>query len=283
MASLSDFVVTLDGEVVPADHRVANVDDPLFCRGDGVFETVLIRGGRARLLGEHLDRMARSAANVGLPPPEGTRWRTAALTAAAACGGDEAVLRMVFGRRGDGGATGFLTVSALPPRVLAARRDGVSAMTLDRGVTGHDPRTAPWSIAGTKSLSYGLNAAALRQARELGVDDVVLLATDGLVLEGPRSNVVVVDQRGDLVTPPASLPILAGTTVKAVFDTARSHGRTCREAPLRVADLRSAQGVWLLSSVTLAARVHTLDGVPLGVDPKVLDMTSFVAEAIGGP
>ncbi|MDP9164917.1 MAG: aminodeoxychorismate lyase [Actinomycetota bacterium] len=283
MASVGDFVVTLDGEVVAADHPVACGDDPLFGRGDGVFETVLIRGGRARLLGEHLDRMARSATNVGLPPPERTRWQAAALTAAAECSGDEAVLRLVFGRRSDGGATGFLTVSTLPARVPAARRDGVSAMTLDRGVSGYDLRTAPWSIAATKSLSYALNAAALHHARNLGIDDVVLLSTDGLILEGPRSNVVVVDEQGALVTPPASLPILAGTTVKAVFETARSQGRHCREAPLRVADLHTAQGVWLLSSVTLAARVHTLDGVPLAVDPGVLHMASLVAAAIGGP
>jgi 4-amino-4-deoxychorismate lyase len=283
MACVGDFVVTLDGEVVAADHPVACVDDPLFGRGDGVFETVLIRGGRARLLDEHLDRLARSAATLGLPPPERTRWLAAALTAAAECSDDEAVLRLVFGRRSDGGATGFLTVSALPARVPTVRRGGVSAITLDRGVSTYDPRTAPWSSATTKSLSYALNAAALQHARGLGIDDVVLVTTDGLILEGPRSNVVVVDEQGALLTPPASLPILAGTTVKAVFETARSHGRHCREAPLRVADLRAAQGVWLLSSVTLAARVHTLDGVELGVDPDVLDMTSLVAAAIGGP
>ncbi|MCV7134839.1 aminodeoxychorismate lyase [Mycobacterium hodleri] len=281
------MVVTLGGEVVTADVAVGHVDDPLFARGDGVFETLLVRDGRPCLLDRHLERLVRSASTVGLPRPDVIRWRAAVATAAQAWSGTgDAVSRLVWGRGRDGGPVGFVTVSALPDRVLAARRDGVSAMTLDRGVAVGDlradgPATEPWSTAGVKSLSYAVNAAALRHAQRLGFGDVVLVSTDGFVLEGPRSNVVIATSDGALATPPAALPILAGTTVAAVFDVGRRRGQTCAERPLRVADLLAAKGVWLLSSITLAARVHTLDGHALPVSAGVFDMAAAVDGAVG--
>jgi 4-amino-4-deoxychorismate lyase len=284
MATHSEIVVTLDGEIVEAAHPVGYVDDRMFARGDGVFETLLVRAGRARLLDAHLGRLARSAAIVGLPRPDPARWRAAAATASAAwTNGGDAVLRMIFGRGRDGGPVGFVTVSRLPDRALVSRRDGVSAMTLDRGSAAGGIAGAPWSIAGVKSLSYAVNAAALRHAERLGIGDVVLMSSDGFVLEGPRSSVVIATGNGVLVTPPTTMPILPGITVRAVFDVARRRGRACEERPLRVADLVVAQGVWLLSSVTLAARVHTLDGVVLPAAAETFDMAAIVDEAMDGP
>jgi len=284
MASHGEIVVTLAGEVVTADHPVVRVDDPLFGRGDGVFETLLLRNGRGCLIGAHLERLARSASTVGLPPPDVAQWRAAVASAAQAWpGAGEAVMRLVFGH-GRGGPIGFVTVSPLPDRALIARRDGVSAMTLDRGFSVADgpggSAPAPWSIAQVKSLSYAANAAALRHAQRLGVGDVVLTSTDGFVLEGPRSNVVIVAEDGVLSTPPSTLPILAGTTVKAVFDVARRRGETCEERPLRTTDLLAAKGVWLLSSITLVARVHTLDGAVLPAADGSVDMADIVDEAV---
>jgi 4-amino-4-deoxychorismate lyase len=46
------------------------------------------------------------------------------------------------------------------------------------------------------------------------------------------------------------------------------------------ADLVAAQGVWLLSSVTLAARVHTLDGESLRAAPMAADLAVLVDEAM---
>jgi 4-amino-4-deoxychorismate lyase len=70
--------------------------------------------------------------------------------------------------------------------------------------------------------------------------------------------------------------------VQAVFDVARAHGRACQSRPLRIGDLIAAQGVWLLSSITLAARVHTLDGRPLPTAPDGADIAALVDEAIDG-
>lgn len=281
MATRSEIVVTLDGEVIEPGRPIVYADDPMFARGDGVFETLLVRGARACLLDAHLARLARSAAITGLPAPDLARWRSAVTVALAERSDDgEGVLRLSYGRGRGAGPTAFVTVSALPARVLATRRDGVSAMTLDRGVAVGGGVAAPWSIAGAKSLSYAVNAAALRHAERLGFGEVVLVSSDGYVLEGPRSSVVIADGAGELVTPPPTMPILPGTTVEAVFDVVRRRGGACETRALRVADLLAAQGVWLLSSVTLAARVHTLDGVALPAAPTTAEMAALVDEAV---
>jgi 4-amino-4-deoxychorismate lyase len=274
-----DVVVMLDGGVVAPGHAVLNADDPLFARGDGVFETLLLRDGRASLLEAHLARLGASAAIVGLAAPEPARWRTAVAAAVARWGAaGEAVVRMVYGRRRDGTTVGFVTVSPVPTRVAAARTDGVRAVTLDRGSSAA-AQPAPWSVAGAKSVSYAANVAALRHAARLGAADAVFLSSDGFVLEGPRSAVVIYAD-GVFLTPPTSMPILAGTTVAAFFAAAQERGHACSDAMLRKADLVAAQGVWLLSSVTLAARVHTLDGESLRAAPMAAELAALVDDAI---
>lgn len=122
----------------------------------------------------------------------------------------------------------------------------------------------PWLLAGAKTLSYAVNMAALRHAERHGAGDVVFVSTDGFVLEGPRSTVVIAttgsDGRTCLLTPPPWYPILRGTTQQALFEVARNSGYDCDYQALRPADLVAAQGVWLVSSITLAARVHTSTG-----------------------
>jgi 4-amino-4-deoxychorismate lyase len=277
----SGVVVTLDGAVLDPQAPSVHADDPMLLRGDGVFETLLIRGGRPCLLAAHLARLATSAAVTDLAAPEPARWRHAVAVAVARWTDDgDAVLRLVLGRGRGTTPTAFVTVSAVPASAVAARRHGVAAVTLDRGGAAPGGARAPWSLATAKSLSYAPNTAALRHAERLGAQDVVFVDAHGSVLEGPRSTVLVVDDDGALLTPPTALPILPGTTMRAVFEQAREHGLACREEPVGIADLHAAQGVWLLSSVTLAARVHTLDGTLLRPTPLAADVGPLVDAAV---
>jgi 4-amino-4-deoxychorismate lyase len=128
--------------------------------------------------------------------------------------------------------------------------------------------------------------AALRHAERQGAGDVVFVSSDGYVLEGPRSTVVIATESEDgarrpyLLTPPPWYPILRGTTQQALFEVARNKGYDCDYRALRPADLLAAQGVWLISSITLAARVHTLDGKPLRPAPIAAELSELVDAAI---
>jgi 4-amino-4-deoxychorismate lyase len=65
-----------------------------------------------------------------------------------------------------------------------------------------------------------------------------------------------------------------------LFEVARNKGYTCDYQALTPADLFAAQGVWLVSSITLGARVHTLDGKALQPAPLAGDFSELVDAAI---
>jgi len=288
MASRPRVLVTLDGQLHDPAAPLLRADDLAAVRGDGVFETLLVRDGRACLLEAHLNRLAQSSRLADLPAPDLDAWRTAVdrgVRQWTAEGGGEGALRLVYsrGRESGGPPTAYATITPLPDRIAAARRDGVAAVTLDRGLPATGADTMPWLLAGAKTLSYAVNMAALRHAERLGAGDVVFVSTDGYVLEGPRSTVVIateVDGNPTLLTPPPWYPILRGTTQQALFEVARDKGYDCDYRALRPADLFTAQGVWLVSSITLAARVHTLDGRPLPTAPLAAELAELVDAAV---
>ncbi|MCX2712255.1 aminotransferase class IV [Mycolicibacterium sp. J2] len=257
------LIVTLDGRVRTADEPLVRGTDPALTRGEAVFETALVRDGHVCLLREHLARLLTSARIAGLPAPDAAAFDAAARAAVTGWPEGEAVLRLVHGR-----GVGFAAISPVPERAVAARRDGVAAVTL--------AAAPPDALAGAKSLSYARHCAALREAARRGAGDAIYLDADGQVLEGPRSSVVIADGE-TLLSPPSTLPILPGTTVAALFRTAPrvAHRR------LAIADLLAAQGVWLLSAVTLVSRVHTLDGVALAQAPLHTQLTAWVDAAVG--
>jgi 4-amino-4-deoxychorismate lyase len=236
-----------------------------------------------------------------LPVPDLPRWRAAVAAGIerwTADGGGEGVLRLVYSRGRESASlpagaagpatscTAFATIAQLPARVADARRKGVAALTLARGLPAGGASDMPWLLAGAKTLSYAVNMAALRHAERHGAGDVIFVSSDGYILEGPRSTVVIATESENgagnlaLLTPPPWYPILRGTTQQALFEVARNKGYDCDYRSLRAADLISAQGVWLVSSITLAARVHTLDGKLLPAAPLAGEFAELVDAAI---
>jgi 4-amino-4-deoxychorismate lyase len=291
MASEPGVVVTLDGQLHDPSAPLLHADDLAAVRGDGIFESLLIRDGRPCLLEAHLSRLTQSARMTDLPAPDLPRWRAAVSAGVERWNlyrGGEGVLRLVYSRGREGGSppTAYATIGALPARVAEVRRSGLAALTLARGLPANGTADMPWLLAGAKTLSYAVNMAALRHAEREGAGDVVFVGSDGLILEGPRSTVVIAAEpeagvgAPTLLTPPPWFPILRGTTQQALFEVARSKGYDCDYRALRPADLFAAQGVWLVSSITLAARVHTLDGKPLRPTALAAELAELVDAAI---
>jgi 4-amino-4-deoxychorismate lyase len=292
MAGEMGVVVTLDGSVQPPGALLLHADDLAAVRGDGVFETLLIRDGAACLVESHLQRLTQSARLMDLPEPHLPSWRDAIAVATGrwtAQTADEGALRLIYSRGRESGSapTAYVMVNAVPERVTAVRRNGLAAITLDRGLPAAGADAMPWLLAGAKTLSYALNMAALRHAARQGAGDVIFVSSDGYILEGPRSTVVIatdyeqgVGANPCLLTPPPWYPILRGTTQQALFEVARDKGYDCDYRALKIADLRAAQGIWLVSSMTLAARVHTLDGRLLPPAPMAAEFTELVDSAI---
>jgi 4-amino-4-deoxychorismate lyase len=170
MSGPPPVLVTLDGGVRDPRQPLLFADDLAAVRGDGVFETLLVRDGRACLIDPHLRRLAGSATMLDLPVPDPAAWRAAIGLATrqwAAQTADEGALRLVYSRGRESGSppTAYLTVNALAPRVQAARRDGISAVLLDRGLAATGSETMPWLLPGAKTLSSALDGGDRRSRR----------------------------------------------------------------------------------------------------------------------
>ncbi|MFW8569270.1 aminodeoxychorismate lyase [Corynebacterium propinquum] len=292
-APLTPVVYTLDvGAGTFRRHDPAQPvvfwDDAAVTRGEAVFESVLVRAGRAANLQRHLDRLQRSAQRLELPVPERELWvraTTAAVTdwqqhlaeagqqtgaLADADGVDasdlDAKCTWTYSRgRQSVAATGpqptaWLVIAPVTDAVLRQRREGVRAQLAPRGWT---------TTVGAKTVNYAATMSALRQAR--GFDDVIFVEPaigsserEARVLEGATSTVVLVlrdDGVGKrrLVTPAGD--VLAGTTVDALFEYAAARGWRCENRPVTAGELYQAESVWLISSVRIAARVTSLGGL----------------------
>ena len=242
-------------------------DDLGAVRGDGVFETLLVRDGHACNVARHEDRFLSSADMLQLPAPDLDRWREASALAVAewndgAIDGD-ASMRWVYsrGRESTGLPTGYIMVTPAAG-VAASRERGVRVMLAERGFELDLGNRAPWALIGAKTLSYAANMAALRHAREHGFDDVIFTSAEGNLLEGPTSTIILVRGRR-LLTPNPGEGVLPGTTQAALFDLAAEKGWECVPSQLTPEDLRTADAVWLVSSVRIAVRVTSLDGEEL--------------------
>jgi len=253
-----------------AQHPQLSVLDVAATRGDGIFETLSIGRGHPQALDAHLERFARSARMLDLSAPELAVWRDAVLTIAQRLADhDEAWLKIVLTRGIEGQPlpTGW-AYGTVSPDFRRERTEGISVALLDRGLRSDVSATSPWLLAGAKTLSYAVNRAAVREAQRRGSDDVIFVSSDGLLLEGPTSTLVV--RRGDeLSTPPDSYGILPGTTQIDLFAAADQWGLRTAVGPLTADDLHSADAAWLVSSVRHAAPVRSVDGRSLTIDSEL--------------
>jgi 4-amino-4-deoxychorismate lyase len=236
-------------------------------RGDGIFESISVGDGYPQALDAHLARFSRSAAALDLPAPDHQAWRGAiAAVIAALDPTPECWVKTVLTRgvEGDDRPTGWV-YGAHSPDFRSAREDGIGVVLLDRGYRHDVATTSPWLLAGAKTLSYAVNRSVLREAARRDADDVIFVSSDGFVLEGPTSSVVL--RIGDtLLTPSPELGILEGTAQASIFEWATGDGFECRTGVFGPATVREADAVWLVSSVRLAAPVRAIDGVATAMD-----------------
>ena len=290
-----------DGRVADAAKPQLLVTDLGVTRGDGIFETMLAVGGTVRKMQAHLDRLAGSAQALDLDIPGQDVWQRAIAGAVARhragnppsdADADELVVKLVVTRGVEGAPTPTAWVQVSPAGAAGRRQreTGIDVILLDRGYDSDVAERAPWLLLGAKTLSYAVNMAALRHAHKQGADDVIFVSSDGRVLEGPTSTVLLahVEKSDDgtavkrLITPQLDSGILPGTSQGALFAAAKAAGWELGYGPLEPRDLLDADAVWLISSVRLLAPVNRIDGKEIGTPALQKELTAELSGLFAG-
>ena len=249
--------------LVDPDRPWLRVDDEAVLRGRAVFETLRVYAGRPFRLPAHLERLTRSARVLGLDAPDSLALTDLVGESLAQPHVGDAVLRVVWTAGADATRpVGFALVTALPEGLEQARTAGIELRSLQLAIGATARRASPWLLPGVKSTSYAVNIAAQTEARRRGADDALFLSLEGIVLEGPTSNVWFVED-GVLHTPALDLGILAGVTRDTLVDVAADARITVESGAYELDRLARATEVFTSSSIREVMPVVRLDGAAI--------------------
>ena len=256
-------IVYLNGEFLPVEEARVSVMDRGFIFGDGVYEVIPVYGGRLFRLEQHLQRLARSLAEIRLTNPlSSDEWRQC--------------LQHVVQRNGEGDQSVYVQVTrgtaprdhAFPkevrPTVYAASSvlKPLTAELVEHGVAAISLPDIRWQRCDIKAITLLPNILLRQQAIDQGAVEAILVR-DGQVNEGAASNVFIVKD-SVLITPPKGPFLLPGITRDLILELAAAHAIANREAVISAQDLMDAEEVWLTSSTREILPVTRLDNRMVG-------------------
>ncbi len=242
--------VTVNG--VLTDDRGASISvfDHGFLYGEGVYETLRTYHRRPFLLDRHLARLRASAASIALSVPMDDLAFGASIrdTMAAVDGPGERYIRILL-TRGVGELSYDPATCPTPTVVIIVRpHDETPPDVAARGVTivvSSVLRNHPDALSPRiKSNNLLNNALAMQEALRAGADEALMCSYTGELAECAQSNIFLV-RNGEALTPPLATGLLEGVTRNFVFEVGVEVGIPVREQTLRVADLETADELFL--------------------------------------
>lgn len=257
--------VFVNGRLVDKEKAAVSVFDSGLLHGFGVFETILVREGRAVFLEEHLVRLEKAAARLDIALPEGKfSFREAIAETIAANKIIDGMVRLTVTAgvqevRDDEGN----------PTLIVLARPGIfyPPEIYKKGFkVGLSPyRINPYSpIAGIKSLNYLPFLQARHEGQGEGFDEMILRDTRGSIAEGTISNLFVV-MGGSIITPPADTGLLPGIVRQKVLELGEDMGIDIAEADIGLSDLKSVSEAFLTNSLMGIMPVSELLGRGLDI------------------
>ncbi|MEZ5987739.1 MAG: aminotransferase class IV [Planctomycetota bacterium] len=276
-------LVNYDGTILPESEARVPVLDRGFLFGDSIYEVLRTRRGRFIGLEDHLARLHRSADRLRLVVPLSDDELVARCRdTVAAAANDESYVRVIL-TRGTGAApnidlryapevpTLLILVRPLPTPPADLLTRGLSAWLVT--TRRNDRRALDPAI---KSGNYLNNIMGLMEAQDRGADTALFLNTQGNLTEAPTANAWIVSG-GRILTPPLEAGILEGVTRGLLLEMGRELRLPMEERDLDEAALRSAEEVFLSSTISDISPVTRLDGRPIGdgrPGPVALDLAA---------
>ncbi len=264
-------IVFHSGFFLPADEARVSIYDRGLLYGDGLFETILVRDGHPLRWELHLDRLDRGAEFLHIARPHSAAELHAAMIELIRRNRiSNALLRLTL-TRGVGPRgysfehaslpTLFMSLHSAPvvdPRLPARWR----LVTSKIRISPDDPLT------GFKTCNRLAYVLARYDADIAHADDALLLNTRGEVTETSCANVFWL-RKNCLCTTPLTSGVLPGITRAGILRLSASLGLTATEVPITLAQLFTADAVFLTVTSRGIVEVTHLDNCPLARSPLV--------------
>lgn len=249
--------VWLNGAFLDEANARLSIADRGFTLADGIFETLLGIGQRPVWLAEHLARLRASAFDLGLHLAFEDRAIEAAVVELLRRNGfARSAVRITLTRgpaakRGlwvDDQSSSTLLMTCAPSAAVSEPQRVVIA-----GTTRRNERSP---LSRIKSLNYGDNILARREALARGATDALMLNGQGHVVCATVGNLFA-RIAGQWITPPISDGILPGIARGKIIPCLN-----VRQVSLPEADLRAADAAFISNSLGCLDIVD-IEGAPL--------------------
>jgi len=266
-----------NGRLHDAREPSLPANDRGFLYGDSVYEVWRTCDGAIFAFDEHWLRLERSARALAIPLPLGRAElaeqlrRTAAALVEHTGHVGPVHIRAQFSR--GGGALGLDPALAESPLyvVLAQRLRTIPVEKLRAGyvlTVARELRRNPRDSLDPawKTGNYLNNLLCLREARQRGADEVLILNHAGRVTESAVANVFFV-RKHSIVTPPLSDGLLGGITRALLFERIAARiGVVALEESVGAEDFRFFDGCFLASTTNDLVPVAAIDAHRFALD-----------------
>ncbi len=252
--------------------------------GDGLFETIACRRGRARFLSLHLERLQGGCARLGIDAGDlnDVRLEVTALAREV----DEAVVKVVltrgmalargYGVTGREKATRITFRYPWPKETGSESQDGVQVRTGSLRL-GENP-----TLAGLKHCNRLEQILARREWTDPGIAEALLFSSSGRLVSGTMSNVFIVDG-ARLRTPRIEFCGVAGVMRRVVLREAARAGIPVHEDVLDTGDLQNTGELFLTNARIGIWPVRALDARPLRVGPVTRQLQDLLSPLLEDP
>ena len=265
-----------NGRLHPASEPSITPLNRGFLYGDAIYEVWRTYGGVIFAWAEHWDRLQSSAGALHLPLEQTKEEvlielrRTVAEYRVRVPDAGELYIRLQITR--GAGAIGLDVALADKTNfiILVQPCPELSPEKLNHGLRLSVAKALRRNPAESldpawKTGNYLNNLLCLREAKERGADDVVILNRAGDVTEASVANIGFV-RGGRIVTPPLSAGILGGITRKLVLGgIAEAAGMAAFEAQIRPEEFPSMDECFLMSTTKDLVPVCEIDGIKFTV------------------
>lgn len=267
-------VVYLNGQFVPEEQAAISIADRAFTYGDGIFETLLVKGGQIVFWQDHWDRFAFGAEVLRIPLAQSTCELQDCARHLVELNEREACLLKLQLTRGPA-ARGYSIKSAITPTLIMTIHDPPAPVP-KRGwevVTSSIRLPRGSRLSRCKTCNRLPQILARAEADQAGADDALLLSEAGEPLELSAANLFWLND-GKLRTPSIESGVLPGVTRQKVLNICRGLEIPCEETVAPFTELLESEGAFCTLTTFGVVEIVSVDGSPMprsSVTSKVRD------------